>query len=255
MAAYLLFVTAYWLTERDMFRIDQIKVSVESGSIDTSVVQATAESFMSRPYLWKIERDNFLLLPRSSMAATIIPLNTRIKGVVFDVESLKSLTITIDEYQPALLWCANSEEVKDGKENDECYYADIEGYVYAKAPPFSGYPFPVFRTSIAGSEESGTPIGLLVLTRGEYQSVSRFTEELKKIGILMREVVQDIEQDYVLHTESKRIILWSSKRDPVLSAEHLRASLPEITNGLKNNTSSSTSSYVDLRFEGKIFYK
>ena len=41
----------------------------------------------------------------------------------------------------------------------------------------------------------------------------------------------------------------------VEGAAFLDASLPEITNGLKNNTSSSTSSYVDLRFEGKIFYK
>lgn len=254
MACYSLFAITAWITERDVFRIDQVSVSVPGKAIDTEAVRDLATTLMQESFLFKIDRNNVALLPRQSMASAIMSLDARVKGVTFDVEKRKKLTIAIDEYQPALLWCG--EEVLNvvSTSTTGCYHADVDGYVFASAPEFSGYPFAIFRTGIAGSDEQGSPIGLFTLPKREHEVVARFRDELRKGGVVVREIIQKGEQDYALRIDAPWQILWSSKRDPAQTAEHLRISLPEIMNGM-NKSGSSTPTYVDLRFENKIFYK
>jgi len=255
MATYSLFMVVTWLTEREMFRIDEVAVAVKSRAINVENVRDLATTLMQGSYLWKIDLNNSVLLPRTEIASAVMALDARIKEVSFSIEARKKLAITIAEFQPALLWCGGDGAKEVGTSTQDCFHADADGYVFASAPEFSGFPFTIFRTGIAGSDEEGSPIGLYVLPKKEFELVTIFRDELRKSGVVVHEVIQKGEGDYVLRIDSPWTIKWSSKRDPAASAEHLRISLPEIMNGMQKTQGSSTPEYVDLRFENKIFYR
>lgn len=253
LSVYAIFMIAVWLSERDVFRIDSVSV-FGSQAIAKDVVEKIARAHLEGSYLFRIEKNNAVLIPRQQLSSAVSSLDARIKHVDIGVRNRKELSIGIEEYQPAILWCGN-----DGSHNatssSGCFVADSLGYVFAHAPEFSGYPFPVFRTQIAFTGASESPIGLFVLPAKEYERLSQFSDALKEEGIVVHEVTQKGEEDYALRTDEKWQILWSTRREPLASADHLRLALPEISKAESDPRATTTLSYIDLRFENKIFYR
>lgn len=253
LVCFLLFVFIQWTAERTALRIDSIVIE-GSHAVDEEVVRGIALNFLEKKYLWKIDRNNRFFYPKSQMIQKIWSINSRIESVSMSVDNRKTLRIKMTEYTPEHLWCRNefSEAVLATSTTKSCFLVDDRGYVFADAPNYSGYPFDIYRTNIAGSEEQGSPIGLYMLQADEFQKVLTFVSVLEASGTHALEIEQLNEHDYAFKSEEPWAILWTSTRDPVESVSTIELAIRDIMR-LGEDTKPPTS--IDVRFGNKIFYK
>lgn len=247
---YFLFTIVSWLTYRDALRIDHIKVE-GAHAIESEMVVSHAEGLLSQKLLWKIDKNNAVFYPKNELIQSIHALDSRIEHVDTKVMNRKNLTILITEYTPTYLWCGGMVQ-ESATSTRECFLADSKGYVYTKAPSYSGYPFPVFVTNIAGSEEQESPIGLNILPQEQFRVINIMMGELAKNNVIVREIRQTNEYDFSFITDKSWVLLWSTLEDSTKSIKNLNLVLAEIA---RNGNIGETLQSIDLRFGNKIFYK
>lgn len=248
--SYFIFVLIAWMSYRESFRIDSINVSGTHVANDDDI-QLLAAQFLSQKILWKIDKNNAVFYPREKLSLALYSLDSHIKHVDMQVKNKKNLSIYVTEYSPRYIWCGENTAITGTTTND-CYLADTEGFIYAKSPTYSGFPFPVFRTNLASGNEQGTPIGLYVLTTFEFNKIAVMMDELKKNDIFVSQILQTDEFDYTFITDKSWVLLWSSTKDPIKSVENLKLVLADI---IRRSESSTKPVSIDLRFGNKIFYK
>ncbi len=250
LVSYFIFTLVSWVTLRDAFRIERVSV-LGTQSANPEAIKLLAHEFLAQKFLWRINRNNALLYPKENIATAVLSHDAHVKDVKITAEKDSQLAIHVTEYTPTYLWCGAVGVTASSA--PLCYLADDSGYVFAKAPNYSGYPFDVFETSIAGSDEQETPIGLSMLPEEEFVKVSAFRLELEKSGITTHRVVQTGEFDFSFTTDAPWVVVWSTKKDPAVSARNLDIVLGEIKS--KKGKGTTTPSSIDLRFGSKIFYQ
>ena len=176
-----------------------------------------------------------------------------------------ALNISIVEKKPMYLWCAGP-----------CYFTDDSGLVYEPAPTFT----PGFFVSFSGSTPSGTisdptdPIRERFASRAEFSKTVSVIAELAAypmhvIGVkylsladstptlatgvgdvalsvdqIKDSVIPNAAQLYVLQSQDAQAV--AQALDLVLSDKNFQAQLDADPSALQ---------YIDLRFNGKIYYK
>lgn len=253
LVVYLLFAIVSWSTHREAIRITRVEVS-GAHAINTESVKDIANNFLSETILWKIDRNNRFLYPKANLSLALRSLDSNIKAIDLNVEGKKTLVINVTEYQAKHLWCTSEEADADATttEGRVCYLADGEGYIFSPSPDYSGHPYDIYRTNIAGSGEQGSPVGLFMLPKDELDKVYTLIRELEKIQIFVHEVDQIDEHDYSFTSDAPWVFLWSSDKDPKESVANLHLATEEISRTRKGTTTVSS---IDIRFGNKIFYK
>lgn len=250
---FFVFTLLSMLSKENVFRIS--KLNVEGADVVMSKqIEEVSSKLLAQKILYRIDRDNKILYPKSSISQAIFELDSRIREVQVTPRGLKQLDIVVSEYQPAILWCGSQSVDGQASSSDSCYLADEHGYVYAHAPAYSGHPFTIFYADIAGLDQSESPIGLYVLPEKELERVLEFYRLLLGQGVSVIEVAHTIESDYDLTTDEGWTITWSTRRDATSSVENLLAALSNIRLP-QAKRATTTPRTVDLRFEDKIFYK
>lgn len=250
---YFVFFATSWVSHRESLRIDSVTV-LGAQTVDASTVERIAHQFLSQKFLWKINRDNALFYPKHNLSLALLSFNARIKSVETSVPSSKLLSVKVTEYDPKYLWCKGEavESMASSTPESPCYLSDDEGYIFADAPHYSGYPFDVYRTNIPGSDEQETPIGLSMLPGDEFDKVQTFINALGGVGTSVVEVRQIAEHDYSFKSNKPWLILWSSEKDSKKSIETIELATAEI---LREKGGTTSVSSIDVRFGNKIFYK
>lgn len=242
---YFLFVLSAWLSYRPTFRIEEIQIE-GARAIDEKSVHTVLEAQLARRLLWKIDRNNALLYPRSGMHLAIMAVDTRIKSADL-VVSDKQLAVHLSEYSPSFLWCppesavATTTTVTAG-----CYFADSAGHIFAPAPEYSGNPFLVFLTTRSDKDKSA------ILPQEEFAKINIFLRKLNDFFLTPRTVRQSGANDFTITTDQSWEIRWSSARNLEEDARNLALVLQNL-NG--DHISTSTLKSVDLRFGNKVFYR
>ncbi len=245
-----IFVASSWLSYRESIRIDDVIVE-GAVATDRVVAETISKQVLSEKILWKIDRNNSLLLPNRSIRNGILKADSRIQSVALAVRERKVLVVTITEFTPTFLWCPTTVVSSTTSDALYCFLADAKGYIFSSAPTYSGYPFDVYRTNIPGREEQGTPIGLNMLPEEEYQKVATFHSLLTAAGIVAHEITEGDPTDYRFRVEGNWDVIWSSRSEPKKSIENLQLVLNEIK---KERGVNATVSSIDLRFGSKVFY-
>jgi hypothetical protein len=244
----------HWFSLRNVVRIDHIAIN-GGESVDKTKVMQLASALLSENIFWHVSRRNKLFYPKNTLERRIGALDAHISRVEAIPEPNNTLAIVITEYTAKNLWCPLHEAQQLGEEFasiDVCYLASEEGYIYAIAPNYSGHPFRIYRTSIAGREVDGSPIGHFILPNAEFTSINAFISELKKLNIDVHEVQEMNPGDYRIISNKPWTISWSSQKDPHASVEYLNLLLDEVA---QRRSSTTTFSSIDLRFGNKIFYR
>ncbi|OGZ18156.1 MAG: hypothetical protein A2494_02500 [Candidatus Lloydbacteria bacterium RIFOXYC12_FULL_46_25] len=245
--AYFFFTASAWLSHRDIFRIDSIEV-LGAYAVDKEKIDALASDALAQKLLFRIDRNNSLLYPRGHMTRDIYLLDGRVKSVSMKVVLRKHLVISIEEYAPKLLACPNMSTTTES--GTACYLGDDEGYVFARAPEYSGYFFPIFVTHDTALHE-GNIIGAHILPRDEFLATQDFLNALREEGFTPKKIEYLGAHDYEIMTERPWNIRWSSTASSTQSINNLNLVLASIS---EEKESLSTLEVVDLRFGNKIFY-
>lgn len=242
----------------------QIKnVSVSGTSVlKVEDIQKTAFDQMLGKYLLLIPKTNTLFYPRKHIMDALRDLYPRIKDLSVSRGNWNTLEVALTERESVYLWCGDHVPPAGNLANS-CYFADEFGYIFGKAPRFSGI---VYLEIFGALDREGLPaqagsdvLGSHIVDTAGFQNTINFVESAKKINIKPYALVLLENGDRALllndrlRTDIQEILFKAG--DAMTLFENLSSAL--LSEPLKTQFKQKFDKllYIDLRYENKVYYK
>lgn len=212
--------------------------------IDRSEVIDVARDVLSGSYVF-LPRRNIFIYPKQELIASLEHSLPRIKKVIVKRDGLNTLHIYILEREPDALWCK-------GMPNnyEDCFYVDEEGFIYSKAPFFSG---DVFFRYYGGKINHSNPLRSNLVSSEWIQELRNFNSHLEDLKIKARGVyLKKDDFEILLANNSKLLLKYNDSLEDTFSR------LRSLFRGSEYSFVDSegpTFLYVDLRFGERVYYK
>ncbi len=229
----------YCLASFDRFRVENVSVSgniAVNGADITSFLYNKAD----RSFFGKILGNDHILAWDSISPKRITEEFLRVKEARITRED-RNVLISIKEKKEFLIWCY-------GQEGGEisCVWTDDKGWSFSEAPDSEGSLIRVIY------DRSGDKpyLGSDVIPRKEFDNIVRFLNIVSGLDVFSREISISGEEkrDIVLKIDSGQEIYFDSSIDP-------DSFVPPVLSSLISSGEWPSISYVDLRIEGKGFYR
>jgi hypothetical protein len=103
-------------------------------------ITASVSEIISHKYLNLFSKSNIYLYPKKEIISFINKNFPETGAISMSIGPYNSLDIRIKEKSATAIICPFLPDFgnEDKKNGEDCYYADSKGFVYAKAPDFSG---------------------------------------------------------------------------------------------------------------------
>ncbi|NBD74136.1 hypothetical protein GVX82_03800 [Patescibacteria group bacterium] len=186
------------------------------------------------------------LYPRAALTASLAEHFPRIQELSVRLTDPQTLRVNLTERTPAALWCGDIVPV--GERPGHCYFMDGRGFIYARAPTFSGDPFERFY----GPLTHGTPEGQQFVAPAEFVRLRAFWEELRARAVPIESVLIVDEENLELYHEAGPRLLVSRTDD----LAEVAAAIPLVlANERLAGEALAEVAYIDLRFGNKVYLK
>ena len=224
--------------QSSFFKIKEIAIK-GNNSVSVEVLRDKIAGHLNWSYYGIFPRDNIFFIPKEEIKKDILIDIPRVKNVRLDRKLFfRNLAVEITERQNGGILCRR----------ETCSFIDEDGFVFEKAPYFSGSIYLRFFDERVGSS-SDIAMGENLLSSGEFKKLLDFKELASKKRVDISEIVLKKEETYEIHTAEKWRILINSRHGANDFFINLATTLDEIKDErLKLD-------YIDLRFGNKIFYK
>ncbi len=241
---FILFIGFFaWVFSQERFLIKNINVYGNS-VVQTEDIIKIINKEDSGKYLFLFKKQNIFIYPRNITEDRLLEELKRIKTVEIKRKGLDTLEIYITEYKPKYLWCGEYIKQNGLNINENCYFMNKEGYIYAKAPFFSGNVFLEWYTQ----KLNDNPVGSFMLNESVFNKLITLKDVIQSMGFDLIKITEQKEGDYAFIINGGSKILFNINQDSTRLIDTLDSVLGEIS---KNKTFE----YIDLRFGNKVFYK
>jgi len=233
------------LSQVDGLQVKNINISGNSAVIDADLI-TLAERIGSGKYLFFFPKTNIALFPRANVAAAIQENFPQISQVTVATQGLTNLDIGVIERTPVGLWCgrgASESQALTGR----CYFLDEGGYIYSKAPDFSG---PVF-LRYYGLDGDPAPLRSQYLPPNTFRAMQLFLNGVRKLGLTPESFRLRDDVDYELWLDNGSKIFFSRNQD----LNTVLLNLQSVVESDIFKGKADTLDYIDLRFGNKVYYK
>lgn len=223
----------------EKFQIKEIEVVgnkyVESPHVVDFVKSVSAES-----YFKIFSKNNILFLPREHIISELEKELT-IDRVVIKSESLAKIKIEIYEHEPWAIWCNTEKNVKD------CSFVNNDGLAFMKSSEI------VVQDLIQLSGEvSGDILGKNYVTPELFDKFVIISDLLTKINVAISQISTTDYETFILHTKNGPQLFIDKNDDPVEVVNNLKTTIEQES---IHDIQFKNIEYVDLRFDGKAYYK
>ena len=249
-AVLILIIAPFILLRLERFKVKEIRVLGTVVLAEKEILE-TAREIINENYLWIVPKSNILLLPRNRIAEVLEEKFPRIKFLDQNLVEGRIIEITVGEREPFALYCA---EAGHFFEASDCYFLDDEGFIFARAPSFSGEVYFIY--SGMGLEE---PLGKKFLEVEQFVSLFSFITRLSRFGILpvaFGASLETVEQTgrYTLYLPNSGTIFWNAEENLEIIESNLNSFFAsDIVQ--KESRFLEKISYMDLTVSNKVFYK
>ncbi|MFA6397669.1 MAG: hypothetical protein WDK96_02375 [Candidatus Paceibacterota bacterium] len=127
------------LSRNKNINIDNIEV-LGNNIIDKTEILNVVENDLNGRYLFLFPKRNSLIYQKGRIKNDLLEKLKRISEVKIDLKKWRTLQIEIKERPNEYLWCGDESSIGSNFENN-CYFIDGDGYIFDKAPYFSGDVF------------------------------------------------------------------------------------------------------------------
>jgi hypothetical protein len=253
----LVIVGLSFLSKIKGIQINQIEIS-GNNVINKNEIEGLVKSQLEGKYVYLFPRSNSLIYPRVKIYNNLIYSFPRIENLFVYIEKFKTLKIEIKERSGAYLYCGQSipEDKKEIGEN--CYFIDQDGYIFDKAPYFSGNIY--FKYFMELPNNPPDPSGQEIMPKEKFNNLVSFINGIKEL---------DFEPIYILIGPDNTNYLYLKDGDKGLkpkivfkNEDNLNNVLDDFSLAMKKKefadeiTSKYNSLlYIDLRFKNKVLYK
>lgn len=196
-------------------------------------------------HLYVLPRSSTFLISTKKIERALSELFPRFETVAVERTSFRELTVTVNEYAGAYLWCEH--------DNDDCLFMDTQGVVFADAPYFSGDAY----MRIYSGSRSELPFTALDETQR-----ALMTRSVDQLTALDLEVVS------IDFASPRRINIVFSRESGAHASLYIDptndidAAFDALYTGMRVKAFASlyrdpkqTLDYIDLRFANKMVYK
>lgn len=245
-----------WALGTEPMRIKTVVVE-NDGAIQTDAIQATVAQAFEKTHAFFIPNDSVLFSGMNIVKKELHERFPRIEHVDLERVGVRTLLVAVQERTPRALWCgdivpdiayrSSHEQQTAGEEAwGACYLVDGTGFLYARAPIYTGDIFMRYY----GSLDNASPIGQYFLSSEEFLRWETFLEDLKEDGLLARALLIVDERDGELYLDNGLRILIPRTEDLDTLRNRLFATVEEQAIDTSRNIE-----YIDLRFGTKAFVR
>ena len=245
-----------WGLSYEGLRINTVHVETDGVLTQEELMTAVTGILDDRHALF-IPNDTILFSGVRIVREEVKNMFPRIERVESKRPSTRAVTFVVKERVPAALWCgdvvpeiAYSTSLQQQHATEEawgaCYLMDDTGFVYAKAPIFTGNVF----LRLYGPLERATPIGQHFIEQNEFKRWVEFTSHLAENNLTVRAILFVDERDCELYLSNGLRVLIPRNEE----LEQVRNRLVSAMEEQVIDTDRDIE-YVDLRFEGKAFVR
>ena len=196
-------------------------------------------------YFGLFPKANIFLIPKDKILAELPEEFKRIKKISLDKKYFGAIAVKLEERNNAVLFC----------EKEDCAYADEKGFVFEKAPYFSGAVFLKLidqRNSDSGENAKTIDgyLGISLIAESEFKKILEFAGLAAKKGGGVSEVVLKKENIYEFYTQEGWKVILNDKNEP-------QSVYPNLITALDANIKDKRPKldYIDLRLGNKIYFK
>ena len=246
-ACGVLFGGAVWVSRMQHIQIDTIEISGATVLPSQTITQEVS-TLLEGTYVWIFPRTNVFLYPRKNIEALLLQKFPRIKDVGISIVDNHILQISLKEREPFGLWC---DQVPSDSVVSQCYFLDIDGFVFDHAPQFSGDAY----FKYYGFLPYEAPIGsYYISSTTQFHELSSFVETSKNLGVTPLYINAKDADSFELVVFGGGKILFDTRESLSKVAERLSALL-KTPNLVPKKGGELVVEYIDLRFGNKMFFK
>jgi cell division septal protein FtsQ len=249
----MLYGVSFW-SGHESVEINEVRVSGNK-YISTEKVQEKYEEVVSGKIAFMISKKNFVFLPREVISKKIERELSVSSAFVRIGEDINIVEIEIMEYEPWALWCSDTAR-------KDCYFVNEKGLAFFKAPEFVIEDLIYIQKNLEtenndGSENEtenshGEILGQKYSDETLFKKFVTVNDLLKRINISIKSISTEDNETFVLQTKTGPELYMDKRDNPLEIVNNLKTTLEQESiheNQFKNLE------YIDLRFEGKVFYK
>ena len=220
-------------------QIEKIEISGNS-LINSDDLIEKVKAKLEGKYLGLFPKTNIFIIPKRNILAELPREIKRIKNITLDKKYFGAIAVKLEERNNAVLFC----------EKEDCAYADDNGFVFEKAPYFSGAVFLKLIDQRWPDKAVEDFMGLNLIDESEFKKILEFAGLVAKTGGGTTEVILKKENIYEFHTKEGWKIILNAQNEP--KSAHLNL-ITALDSNIKDKRTKLD--YIDLRLGNKIYFK
>ena len=249
----------FMIMNNDYLAIADIEIQGQKTLIENDIEQEVT-NYLDDTLLGVLPRDNVFILNTGAIQDHLQESFPKIEDIDVSIEDGENILVTIGERSVHSLWCIDKEY--ESIFDEECYFADSSGLVYARAPYFSGNVYMKFY--IPAGEEGEELVGTELTVVPDFISFFNFLEILGTdfpIDI-SRVEFDDFDDVHIylsrfrtkIYTDNQPVIIYnqSDEYDTILRNIGVVNDFEEFDEDFTYRPSALES--IDVRFDGRVFY-
>lgn len=205
--------------------------------------------------LYLFSKANIFIYPRQKIYDDLIFNFPRIEELSIYREGLKAIHVNIKERVGSYLYCGANIPLDKNEVGENCYFINDDGFIFDKAPYFSGNIYFKYYVDIKDS----SPMGKQMLPRDDFHRLMRFVEGTRSVGFNPIYIVVSEDGSDHLYLDSssgsKPEIVFKNKADYDTILENLSLAMKKKEFSSEINSKYDSLLYIDLRFKDKVLYK
>ncbi len=223
--------------------------------INSNQIKDKTEEILKGRYLYLFAKSNSLIYPHQGLYNQLRETFPRIEKITINRTGWNTLEIDISERAGSYLYCGSVIPENRDDVGENCYFMNNDGYVFDKAPYFSGNVY--FKYYLPTKDES--PLSKEIVPPLEFHKLVRFVEGVQALDFKPTHILLNDSGGYLYldHKEGSSNPYIAFKNDNNLEdiLKNLSYSMKKPEFASEINSKYDILSYIDLRFNNKVLYK
>lgn len=248
--------TLSYISRIKKLNISEVEIT-GNNIVDTQTLQNAVDKEIVGNYFWLFPKTNILFYPKNKIKNSLSDQFKRLKDISLSIKDRKTLVISVTERTGKYIWCGETIDLESKSPIEPCYFLDDDGYIFDKAPYFSGEVYFKFFGQV--DLNNGLPSGSYFF-KENFKNIILFKQMFESMAlkpvVLYMQKTGDIK---IFLSRDKTLtgpeIIFKANADLEKIAQNLKAALG--TEPLKTEFKNKYSSllYIDLRYGNKVYYK
>lgn len=258
------------ISSADFLAITTVNVKGVETDIETDELRASALESLQGDYLGMFSRANTLIYPKKTIVANIPQKFPWVGSVDVSREGAHGIELVVTEKEPAALICTT---LPDFNGNDlsledpgSCYFADDKGFIFRKAPSFSGNVYHRYYAPELGADASTTDalVGKFATSSVGFNKLDMFYASVSEQGIVVDAILMKPDGEYELYARNptsdssvaSTVVIYFNDASPLdEQATNLISFWKHMAEDARTKKQKLQFDSIDVRYGANVFYR